>query len=236
MREMLYSRTKALMLGAIPALAAALVVLLEKPITNWSKGRQAVLPFLIMLLFSAILHPRLRHLLVAGLCYGVAFMAVRDAISSQPLPSRLDYEVFAGVRPAALLLVAILAAAAAVGETVSPGTLWARRCYFGAAALYFLGIGTINYFWHGSWQSLVLCATGLISLLGCLFAHRLVGIEEDDRIADEESDETEQRAREAAHLRALRAKEWHDRAVVEDTRSSDRENAPLGNASAAPPA
>src|SRR5207237_4454453 len=102
--------------------------------------------------------------------------ALRDSvrIRQQPLPALLDYDIVDQGRPAALLMVAVLAATAALAETLRPGTVWARRCYFGAAFLYFTGQGVITYAWHGSWQSVMLCVTGITALFGWLFAHRIV--------------------------------------------------------------
>jgi hypothetical protein len=93
---------------------------------------------------------------------------------------------------------------------VHPGTVWARRCYFGAAALYFTGIGLINFYWHGSWQAILLCMTGVIALFGCVFAHRIVAEEAAEAEETLFNDEASQREREAAHLRTLRAKEWRE--------------------------
>ncbi len=213
-----------------PALAALIVVLLEPVLTVWMKGRESVLPLAMLLLLSAMLHPRLRHLLVVTLCYGVAFLALRDALRVQPLPPSMDYDLIEEARPVALCLVAGLATLAAVTETVHPGTVWARRCYFGAAALYFTGIGLLNFIWHSSWQSILLCVTGVIALFGCIFAQHIVSEEAEEAIVESANDEAQQREREAAHLRALRAKEWREPFVdpAEETPECDsRSNGPV---------
>lgn len=208
-----------------PALLALCVVQLEPAFTAWTQGREAILPLSMLLLLSALLHPRLRRLLIVTLCYGVAFLALRDALHAQRLPPEMDYDIIAEARPAALILVAGLAAFAAVAETLRPGTTWARRCYFGAAALYFTGIGIINYGWHKSWQSLMLCATGLIALFGCLFAHRIVADEIEAETEETVNDEALQREREAAHRQVLRAKEWRDTRGDSAEASGEREGA-----------
>jgi len=220
--------------GVGPALAAFLIVLLEPAITAWMKGRESVLPLAVLLLLTALLHPRLRQLLMVTLCFGVTFLAFRDSLHAQPLPPLLAYEPIEEIGPAALILVAGLAALAAIAETVQPGTVWARRCYFGAAALYFSGIGFINFAWHSSWQSVMLCATGIIALFGCLFAHRIIAEEAESFEETAPSDEDIQREREAAHLRALRAKEWRDSfAVVEgEAAPADGSSQQIGAASA----
>jgi hypothetical protein len=139
---------------------------------------------------------------------------LRDAVFARsiPLPPALDYLIIDAARPIGLLLVGVLAGAAAIVESRQPGTVWARRCYFGAAALYFIGTGVINYGWHGSWKGLLLCATGAMALFGCILAPRIIASEQE---ADEEAsatidDEEEQRERDFAHLQKLRAREWHD--------------------------
>jgi hypothetical protein len=215
----------------IPACAALLVVLLEPVFTAWMKGRESVLPLAMLLLLSALLHPRLRHLLIVTLCFGVAFLALRDALHVQLLPPMIDYDIIDEVRPAALLIVAGLAAIAAVIESLRPGTVWARRCYFGAAALYFTGIGIINYGWHGSWQSVMLCVTGVIALFGCLFAHRIVADEAAFEAEEVVNDEAIQQEREAAHRKVLRAKEWRDTLADPAEPSDGRESASVNSVS-----
>ncbi len=216
----------------VPALVALVVVLLEPVLTIWMKGRESVLPLAMLLLLSAMLHPRLRYLLVITLCYGVAFLALRDALRVQPLPPVMDYDLIEAARPAALCLVAGLATLAAIGETLRPGAVWARRCYFGAAALYFSGIGLINFVWHNSWQSILLCITGVIALFGCLFAHRIVADETEEEEEVEESDEIRQQEREAAHMSVLRAKEWREPFADATEPASDRESSSPGPAAA----
>jgi hypothetical protein len=93
---------------------------------------------------------------------------------------------------------------------LAPGAVWARRCYFGAAALYFSGLGINCYGPRGSWQAVVLCSTGITAAIGCIFAHRIVATEWIEETETEITDEAEQRLRDAEHLRALRDKEWQD--------------------------
>lgn len=199
---------------AVPLLLAGGAVALEPWLTGLVAGREAALPLVVFVVLLALLHPRIRTLMTVTLCYGVACMAVRDVVMARnvPLPPNLDYLIVDALRPVGLLLVAVLAAAAAIGETVRPGTVWARRCYFGAAALYFTGTGVINYAWHGSWKGLLLCITGVMALLGSVLAHRIVASEQEEVLeaGDKSSDEEEQRQRDLAHLQTLRAKEWHD--------------------------
>jgi len=204
-RSMLYMLT--------PPLIAGAAVLLESPLTRAFNNREAMLPILLFVLLSAILHPRLRALMIVTLCYGVAGMALRDAVSARsiPMPPDLDYLVLDTARPLALLFVAVLAIASAIGETRQPGTVWARRCYFGAAALYFIGIGLINIGWHSSWRGYMLFAIGLIAAGGCLFAHRIVASELEEEAEAKTAEESPyQRDRNEEHRRNLRAIEWHD--------------------------
>lgn len=195
----------------LPALIAALSVWCEPVLTRWAKEREAVLPFVVFLLLAALMHPRLRTLLMTTLCYFVACLAVRDAINNTrtPLPELLNYDFVYQLRPAALCIVAGLAAVAAFTESLHPGTVWARRCYFGAAALYFIGIGVYTFCWHYSWQALLLTTMGFAALYGCFFAHEIVASETESEESPE-SDVVEQQDRETQHLHALRVKEWRE--------------------------
>jgi hypothetical protein len=202
-----------LLISVGPPLIALLAVWREPFLTAWAHKHEAVLPLGLFLLLLSLLHSRLRHLLVISLCYGVSFLALRDVflVYGQPLPPQLDYDFIAASRPTALLLVSILAMIAAVVETIRPGSVWARRCYFGAAALYFIGTGVINFCFNHSWQSVMLAITGVTALFGCLYAHRIIASElQPEEEEAEISDVDLQQRTEAAHLRALQAKEWHD--------------------------
>ncbi len=195
----------------IPALAACLIVALEAPLTQWAKQRESVLPISVFILLGALLQPRFRHLLVSTLCYGVSFLALRDMLSSRVfLPASLDYENIVRLRSLALLTVAMLAGVAGVAETLNPGTVWARRCYFIASALYFSGIGIINILIYPTWVAYVLAGTGIIAVFGAVFAARIVASDEEVPPVTRGDDEQEQREREERHRRTLRSKEWQD--------------------------
>jgi hypothetical protein len=209
--------------GALPAAGGRLTELLLLPLLTWlavrqepaltqlSRTHEAMLPLATMLLLAALLHPRLRHYLVVALCYGVAFLALHDVarVAQVPLPPALNYDWVDMMRPVGLWLVAALAAVSGIAESLFPGRVWARRCYFAAAALYFTGVAVMGYAWTHSWQSMVLGITGITAIVGCALAHRIVAAEAqmEDDVA---SDEMEQQAREAMHQRTLQSKEWRD--------------------------
>jgi len=179
-----------------------------------------------MLLMAALLQQRLRQFLVVTLCYGVGFLAVRDTnrVLQIPLPPALNYDWADALRPIGLWSVAALAAIAGVGESVKPGTVWARRCYFAASALYFTGVGMINYAANHSWRGVVLIFTGITALIGCLFAHRVVEAEVVVSDEDVPSDEVAQQKREEAHRAALKTKEWQGNILsIIDDRDVDRQ-------------
>jgi len=211
--ETVHRRLHILGLLVIPVLVAYAAVANEYSLTDWASRRETALPVGICVLMAALLHPRFRHGLIITLCYGVAFMAIRDIgrVGHMPLPPSINYDFIDHARPAVLYMVAILSATAALAETFRPGEVWARRCYFGAAALYFTGLGIIHLSKYGSWQAIMLCVTGVTAIFGCVFAHTLVDTEEVVEAEEEVlSDEAIQMRVEEAHRRALREKEWHD--------------------------
>lgn len=195
----------------LPPLLAAFAVWKEPVLNQLGRTHEAMLPLAIMLLLAAILHPQLRQYLVVTLCYGVACLAVHDAqrVAQVPLPAALNYDWVDALRPIGLGAVAVLAAVSGLAETAHPGAVWARRCYFGAAALYFTGLGITNYLMFHSWQAILLCITGITATGGCVMAHRVVAAE---ALPDEElpSDERVQQERDAAHHHVLQTKEWRD--------------------------
>jgi hypothetical protein len=204
-------RVQKLFLGVVPVFAAGISVLNEPRLSGWVGQHQAVLPLAVIVLLLSLLSHRLRNLLILTLCYGVAFMAVRDIsrVGSQPLPQAINFDFIDHFRPAILLLIAGLAATAAFMETFNPGTVWARRCYFAAAALYFLGLGIVHVRLYGSWKAVLLCVTGVTAVFGCIFADQIVSAEKEEE-EEEISDEVVQGLVEEAHHRSLLAKEWHE--------------------------
>jgi hypothetical protein len=204
-------RVQKLVACVVPVLGAGIAVMNENSLTVWAGNHQAVLPLAVIVLLLSLLSHRLRSVLILTLCYGVAFMAVRDIfrVGSQPLPQAIDYDFLDHSRPAILLIIAGLAATAAFMETFHPGTVWARRCYFGAAALYFIGLGIIHIGKYGSWKAVLLCITGVTAVFGCIFAERIVSAEVEEE-EDDLSDEVVQGMVEAAHRRSLQDKEWHE--------------------------
>lgn len=207
---------KALLALAPPAFAFV-AVHLEPVVAVWTKGRAAALPLIMLVIGTSLLNPKMRHLLIITLCYGVTFLALNDTIFHEKqwmlltsLPHFIDRDLAETVILTGLLIVAGLSAVAALGETLRPGTVWARRCYFGAAALYFGGQGINCFGPRGSWQALVFCVIGVMAAFGCFFADRIVSSDMDEEVEIEVSDESEQRVRDAQHLRALRDKEWQD--------------------------
>ncbi len=208
----LHQREKKILIGALPPIVAAVAVAMEPALTALSRSREAILPLATLVLLAALLHPRLRHFLVVGLCFGVSFLAVRDIwrVNQVPLPPVLRYDLLETLRPIGLLTVAVLAALAGIGESIRPGAIWARRFYFGSAALYFTGLGLMNYAWHGSWRAVVLFVTGVTALLGCLFAHLLSDPHVQPEANEVDPDTKQQQERETAHRLALQTKEWRD--------------------------
>lgn len=220
-------RSQKLFFGLLPAVAAACIVLYEPTLTEWMQGRESALPVVMMLVLCAMLHVQLRRLLIITLCYGISFLALRDSQHILPLPAVLNYEFIEEARPAILYLIAALAAFAAISESLEPGSVRARRCYFGAAALYFSGLGVISCGFRITWQAVMLCVTGLSAAVAFVFAHRII-IDENEPASDiEETDETLQQKLEAAHHLALRTKEWQEPSLA-DAEPNDRDGTARG--------
>lgn len=191
------------------AVLAYWAVRLELPLREWAHGRP-MLPVIMLLVGTTLLNPWLRTYVIIAMCFGVSFLAIRDSyhIHYWNVPFTMDRSLADAMIRSALLLIASLSVIAGILETITPGSVWARRIYFGATAVYCTGLG-IRYFGaHGSLQSVVLCGTGITALFACVFVHRIVANEADAQFAHLMSDEAEQRLRDDEHLRTLRDKEW----------------------------
>lgn len=193
-----------------PPVVAFAGVMQGARLTTWANRHEATLLLILFALVGSLVHPRLRHLVITSLCYGVAFLAARDIFFPLGLPSSLHTAFMEHVRMGALFTVSMLTLGAAVAESISPGTVWARRCYFGGAALYFLGTGVINYHSFHSWQSIMMVITGVAALAGSIFAQKIVEMEREDAEDTPPNRQTIMESTHGAHVTALRAKEWHD--------------------------
>ena len=202
-------------LAIVAALLAYSAVTLESALRSWAHGRPMI-PLIMLLVGTTLLNPRLRNQVIVAMCFSVAFLALRDSHHTHlwDVPFTMDRDLANVMILAALLVIAALSVLAAALETLTPGSVWARRLYFGATALYCTGLGIRYYGPHGSLQSVVLCGTGLTAVFACLYAHRIVASYPTDQIQHSMSDEAEQRLRDAEHVRTLRDKEWQDPAAA----------------------
>jgi hypothetical protein len=199
---------------APPAIAICAVAV-EPYLGSVIRVRESLLPIGVFVLLVGVVHPRVRRMLVRGLCYLVAFLALRDMVRG---PARAS--VALSLTPTLRLLrdiglagVATLAVGAATLETLRPGTLAARRFYFAAAGAYILGMAILH--WRWSPEKLLLAATGLTGLAAALVAERLLPVSGSQNETAQSSDDDLQRARDMEHRLALKAKEWDD--VAQDS-------------------
>ena len=144
-----------------------------------------------------------------------ACLAARDIFFTLGLPVGLRTGLYPAMRMLALGTISILTLAAAVCESLYPGTVIARRCYFAGAALYFFGTGYINFIQLHSWQSIMMLITGCSALGAAIYAKVIVESETEEALdlpADSE-DLTQIRAQE--HHKRVLAREWKDPAEKE---------------------
>lgn len=196
----------------LPPVFAALVIWLEPVALSLGRSREATLPFGTLILLAVLLHPRMRYFLVMTLCYAVAMLALRDTwkIGHFHTPFPIQSDLLEPAMLVGLWTVAVLATVAGIGESIQSGMLWVKRCYFAAAALYFFGLGLVNYELHGSWLAVVQIVSGLFALVCFIFADRTMLTEAGEDADEPVNDEVLQQALEAAHRTALQAKEWRD--------------------------
>ena len=162
---------------------------------------------------------KMRQMLVISLCWGVCFLAFRDTFRTKQMNFGVPESMYRTedlketIVMTAYMTVAGLAALAALGETFSQGSVWTKRCYFGAAALYFTGIGLNSLSGTITWQAIVLSVTGLTAILGCIFTTDIISNEDESDVTGP-SDDEQQRENEERHQSALKDKEWHDKIAI----------------------
>ncbi|MCC6729048.1 MAG: hypothetical protein IT208_06890 [Chthonomonadales bacterium] len=197
----------------VPLGAALTLIYTEPYLTRFAASHQGVLPLAMFSLVGAILVTRVRRWLIVTLCFGVALLALRDAAGPVRLPAELDYDygaILGPLSPVIWGLVALLAGAAGAVEALRPGTVLARRCYFGTAALYLAGHGALGLLARVDVASAVLLVTGIASGVGVFTAGQIVAREEDE--APLEPDIAAMRESQRQRAEALASREWKDAA------------------------
>ena len=159
---------------------------MESTLGQLAKERPGIVPVALVGLVAGFVLPFARRWLVVTLCFGVGLLALRDTFGTHLLPAALDFEGVNRIYPFGWGFLAALAFFAGIGEAVHPGSVWARRCYFGVAALYFLGHGIISFIKVPNYQSGILAVVGLVALYGVRMADKVVEAEEEDEVLDED--------------------------------------------------
>ena len=217
--NLLLSGVKKLVVALLPPFLALAMVFIEPNLTIWVKDKPTVLPIILLMLLACLVHPRTRQMLVISLCWGVCFLAFRDTFRTKQMNFGVPESMYRTedlketIVMTAYMTVAGLAALAALGETFSQGSVWTKRCYFGAAALYFTGIGLNSLSGTITWQAIVLSVTGLTAILGCIFTTDIISNEDESDVTGP-SDDEQQRENEERHQSALKDKEWHDKIAI----------------------
>jgi len=191
-----------------PLAAAYLLIQLEPYLTVWSQRRPGLLVVAMVALLGGMLLPHVRQLLIVTLCFGISLLALQDTFRPVLPPPTLDYAIVERMYPFAWALLALLAAIAGLMEALKPGSVWARRFYFGAASLYLSGRGLNGLLRYLNWESTVLLVTGIVAGVGVFFAHRIVAAEVEALGEEMVETQGEHSARRAA---TVAAREWRDK-------------------------
>ncbi len=181
----MFRRYRAIIRIILPLAAAFAVIRLEPFLTELVKSRPGVLPVAMFGLIGCLLIPRVRQMMIVTLCFGIMFLALQDAFGNPRVPAALDYLIVERLYPLAWGALALLAFASGVAEALRPGEVWARRCYFGAAAVYLCGHGLLAFLRYPSIQSAILFATGLFALAGVFLAARIVSREQEAEMEED---------------------------------------------------
>jgi hypothetical protein len=193
----------------VPALAAGIAVYFESRFSGFFRARPGLLPIAMFLLMGALLIARWRRWLIVCLCFGVAWMALRDALGPLRLPPELDYVKVERIYPFAWGLLALLAACAGCAEALQPSSVLARRAYFAAAAVYLIGHGSLGLLLGRGGGAWVLLACGVCATVGVFVAHRIVEREEAPPVEDQ--DLVDMRRRQQERSAALQQREWKEK-------------------------
>lgn len=194
---------KRLLRLTLPLLGALLIVAYERQFSELVRRHPSTVPVMLVAMMGGMLLQQVRHWLIVGLCFGISAMAIRDAFRIALLPQEVQKPVILTLYAVSWVGISLLAAGAGASEALKPGSIWARRCYFAAAALYCGGRGVL---WYPSWESLVFIATGIVAAVGIFLAPRTIWAEPE--VPAEDEDIKAQRERTATRYAALAKREW----------------------------
>ena len=192
----------------IPFTLAYLVLALEAPLAAFAVNHPGLLPIALVSLVTCFLLPATRRWIVVTLCFGICLLAWRDTFRTVWIPPAIDYVFVEKIYPFGWALLAALAFVAGIVEALRPGSLWARRCYFAAAAVYFGGHGLFSFVKYPNWQSAVMMSTGILAVFGMFNAHKIVANEKVDYPEDE--DIRELAAENSRRTARLADREWRE--------------------------
>jgi hypothetical protein len=201
-------RAAAVLRAAGPFLAAYAAIRLEPALTALAASRPGVLPVAMCAMVFGLLIHRVRNFLIITLCFGIAQLAYRDMLHGR-VPAQIDYVIVERLYPAGWGLLALLALGAGIAESIRPGSVYARRCYFAAAAVYLLGHGAMQWMVGHIADGLVLTITGIFAGVGVVVAPRIIRAEAD--FAPEDEDIRALREADDRRAKALAGREWQDR-------------------------
>lgn len=170
----------------VPLTIAYAAIALEGPLTAFAVDHPGTLPVAMVSLVACLLLPAARRWIIVTLCFGISLLAWRDTFRPVWIPPAIDYEMVERIYPFGWALLALLASVAGVAEALRPGSVWARRCYFATATVYFGGHGIFSFIKFPNWQSAVMIATGLVAAVGIFNAQRIVASEKQQAAEDED--------------------------------------------------
>jgi hypothetical protein len=201
---------RALIWVAAPFVIALAVIELEGWLANAAIARPGILPVVMVALVAGMLMPTARRWLIVTLCFGIGLLAFRDTFRIVPIPAEIDYVIVEQLYPVGWMSLSLLAFGAGIAEALRPGSVWARRCYFAAAFVYFTGHGLISFLKFHQWQSLVMLATGAIAVFGIATAKRVIASEDDTTEEADIKALAEQNARRSARIADREWRESHE--------------------------
>jgi hypothetical protein len=192
----------------VPLIIAYVAITVEGPLTAFAVDHPGVLPVAMVSLVACLLLPAARRWIIVTLCFGIGLLAWNDVFRPVWIPPLIDYDIVERVYPFGWALLALCASVAGVAEALRPGSVWARRCYFAAATVYFGGHGLFSFIKFPNWQSAIMVATGLVAIAGIFNAQRIVAAENLD--ASEDADIVALAAESQRRSARLADREWRE--------------------------
>lgn len=189
---------------------AILAALHSQPLGAAAFRRPGLLAIGLITVAMALAFKSARRVLLVALAYGTALIALLGILRSRIEGPPADIGALAPLYLVGWVILFLLATTAGTLEILHPGTVFAKRCLFAAAAVFLVGHGIVGLATLPNAFSAAAIVAGFLSAFAAVMAHRLLAVVPQPP----EPDTPTAAALAALRRERLRRREWRDGPAV----------------------